>query len=103
MKNLKSVTDVVNVIKMDSLEAVNLYKDNSLDFIFLDGSHDYDSVTADLKAWYPKIKKTGIFTGDDYQPGFWPGVILAVDTFARINQLKVILIQGTHHWMLIKE
>lgn len=103
MQNLKSVADVVNVIKMNSLEAVNLYKDASLDFIFVDGSHDYESVMADLNAWYPKIKETGIFTGDDYQPGFWPGVIAAVNNFAHLNKLKVVLIPDTYHWMLVKE
>jgi len=100
--NLKSVSEYVNLIRMTSLEAVNLYKDASLDFIFVDGSHDYDSVTADLLAWYPKVKPGGLFTGDDYQSD-WPGVIAAVNDFAHANQLRVVAIPTTYHWMLVKE
>jgi predicted O-methyltransferase YrrM len=103
VQNLKSVAGYVNVIRMNSLEAADLYEDSSLDFIFIDGSHDYNSVTSDLSAWYPKIKETGIFAGDDYQPGYWPGVIAAVENFARFNGLKLELIPDTYHWMLVKE
>jgi predicted O-methyltransferase YrrM len=64
---------------MTSLEASNLYEDESLDFVFLDASHKYDDLQADLKAWLPKVKNNGILAGHDY--GSWKEVTNAVNDF----------------------
>jgi predicted O-methyltransferase YrrM len=37
----------------------------SLDFVFIDSSHDYDSVLKDLIAWYIKVRVGGLFCGHD--------------------------------------
>jgi predicted O-methyltransferase YrrM len=63
---------------MDSLDAVSLYDDASLDFVFIDGSHDYDSVCKDIDAWLPKVKPNGILAGHDYR--YYEGVRRAVDS-----------------------
>jgi predicted O-methyltransferase YrrM len=81
-ENLKPVKDVVNIIKAHSLDVVNNYKDDSLDFIFIDGSHEYKDVIKDLIAWYPKVKSGGMFCGHDYDIA-WPGVKQAVDEFLK--------------------
>jgi predicted O-methyltransferase YrrM len=101
MKNLEPVKDYVNVVKMDSPTAVKNYKDNSLDFVFVDASHDYDSVIADLKAWYKKVKPGGIFAGDDYQPS-WPGVIKAVNEFSKEIGVEFYIVPDTCHWLMHK-
>ena len=79
LNNIKPVEDVINPIKLLSVEAAELYENESLDFIFLDASHDYESVKEDLNVWYPKLKKTGIIAGHDYTSH--PGVKKAVDEF----------------------
>ncbi len=66
LENTRSVQNVIIPIKDYSLNAVHNFKDNSIDFAFIDASHDYDSVLADLNAWYPKVKKGGILSGHDY-------------------------------------
>ena len=67
-QNLKPVTDagVVKVIKGYSLDVVNQYEDESLAFVFIDGSHYYDAVKEDILAWLPKVKVGGIIGGHDY-------------------------------------
>ena len=66
--NLKPVIDAgaVNLIKGYSLDVVNNYEDESLSFVFIDGSHYYDDVKADILAWLPKVKSGGIIGGHDY-------------------------------------
>jgi hypothetical protein len=68
-----------------SVEAAANVPDASLDFVYLDARHDYESVIEDLVAWYPKVKPGGIFAGHDYLDGERPeglfGVKSAVDEF----------------------
>ena len=79
-QNLKPLTDIgaVNLIKGYSLDVVNNYEDGSIDFCFIDASHEYEDVKADLLAWLPKVKDGGILAGHDYDVA-WQGVIKAVD------------------------
>ena len=64
--NVKPVLPLINPIRMASLEASTLYADGSLDFVFIDAAHEYEHVLADIKAWMPKIKPSGILAGHDY-------------------------------------
>jgi hypothetical protein len=81
------------IIRELSVEASKLFQDNSLDFVFLDAAHDYVNVKNDLEAWYPKVKKGGIFCGHDYIEGMYQGtqfgVKSAVDEFAALKGHKV--------------
>ena len=56
----------VKVLRSSSLEAAKTFADQSFDWVYIDGSHDYEDVLADLKTWKLKIKKNGILFGDDY-------------------------------------
>ena len=51
------------------------------------------AVTADLQAWYPKLRPGGVLAGHDYLDGMLPegnfGVKSAVDAFQRQQRLKV--------------
>jgi predicted O-methyltransferase YrrM len=66
LDNLKPVINYVNPIRKTSLEASNLYEDKSLDFVFIDASHQYEDVLDDINAWLPKVKLEGILAGHDY-------------------------------------
>lgn len=75
---LAGVREMVTDIIGDSARSAAQFPDNSLDFVFIDASHDYDSVKRDIKAWLPKVRKpNGIIAGHDYCE-VWPGVIKAV-------------------------
>jgi hypothetical protein len=76
--------------RLRSDEAVHLFADQCLDFIYIDGSHVYEDVSQDLRIWYPKVKPGGLFCGHDYS-GNCPGVVRAVDQFLRFNNLNFSL------------
>ena len=81
LRNMKPVEKYYFPLKIPSLDAVHKFEDKSLDFVFLDGSHEYEDVRQDIIAWMPKIKKGGVLAGHDYYPNNpeWFGVNRAVD------------------------
>lgn len=50
------------------------------DFIYLDGSHEYDDVISDLRGYWPLLRQGGILCGDDRE---WRGVDLALRDFSK--------------------
>ncbi|CAK9027806.1 Hypothetical protein SCF082_LOCUS18090 [Durusdinium trenchii] len=64
--------------------------DNLLDLVFLDASHNYEALRADLDAWLPKLRRFGILAGHDYSL-LWPGVCRAVREFTETNQASLNL------------
>lgn len=56
----------VKIIEGSSVEVSKNYKNKSLDFVFIDGSHVFEDVYADIMAWKKKIKKGGYIGGHDY-------------------------------------
>lgn len=84
---LPLIGDNLKVIRNESIKESYNYPDNFFDIVYLDASHDYDSVRDDIIHWTPKVKAGGFICGDDYISG-WPGVIKAVDeTLISVNHL----------------
>ena len=82
LSNMKAVESYYTPLKMKSLDAASRFNDHSLDFVFIDASHEYEDVKADIIAWLPKIKPGGILAGHDYYIGefdYFPGVKKAVN------------------------
>ena len=75
LENMKPIISVINPIRMTSVDASQLYENNSLDFVFIDASHKYNDVKDDKEHWFPKVRKGGMLAGDDLS---WPGVGKAV-------------------------
>lgn len=75
--NMKPVEGHFTAIQSDSAEAASLYENESLDFVFIDASHDYDSFKKDLFAWFPKVKIGGMISGHDFADPY-PGIVRAV-------------------------
>ena len=92
-------------ITADSSKTSELFKKESLDFIYIDGDHSYEGVKKDLIKWYPIIKSGGLMVGHDYngkmdKKGTF-GVKKAVDEFG-IETNHVITISKHLVWWFIK-
>lgn len=57
------------------------------DVVHLDGSHDYESTSADLRRWWSLLKPGGVMIVDDYDPKgrIWQTVRRAVDDFLAVT------------------
>jgi predicted O-methyltransferase YrrM len=92
-----NVRDKITDIKGFSWECASKFKDNSVDFVYIDADHRYESVKKDLNAWFSKVTPGGIFAGHDYEPyegQNHPGIKQAVDEFAFQNNLKIKTFEG---------
>lgn len=54
------------VLRMVSLEAAELARDDYYDFVYIDSIHTYEYCKQEIAAWLPKIKPGGMIAGDDY-------------------------------------
>jgi hypothetical protein len=79
---------------MTTAAAAPRVPDGSLDFVFVDAGHRYESVRKDVALWRSKVRAGGWFGGHDYQPNF-PGVIQAVNEAFRD---QVQFLAGTTIW-----
>ena len=59
-------------------EKVDKFKDESMDLVYIDAKHDYESEKREIELYLPKIKNKGILAGHDYHH-VWPGVKKAVN------------------------
>lgn len=83
------------IYHMSTLDASEDIRDGSLDFVFIDASHDTDSVRADIQAWRPKVKPSGQILGHDIN---WPSVERAVkDEFEHWRRMEANM------WAVYKE
>lgn len=88
-RNMQELGIEVEILAEPSIDAARRFADASLDRVFLDGSHDPESVAADLAAWFPKLKPGGRLGGHDYSPEKHPELCRVVDAFARAHGLRV--------------
>ena len=61
------LAEIVVPILTTSVRAAKLFADESVPFCFIDADHSYASVTADLHAWWPKVRAGGMIAGHDYR------------------------------------
>lgn len=95
-KKLKPFKGKVIWLKLPSQEAANFIHEE-LDFIYIDGNHQYEYVKADLELYYQKMADGGVMGGHDIQ---FPGVERAVKEFAVKHCKKVY--SAVADWWIIK-
>jgi hypothetical protein len=85
----------VNIIRKTSMDGVKLFEDNSLDFVYIDGNHEFDFAMQDLIEWSKKVKPFGIISGHDYYRFRRAGVVDAVNAYTNAHQV--------HEWFVCDE
>ena len=87
----------VMTVKAPSLIAVERFKQEDLDFVYIDGEHTHKAVLDDLRAWWPIVKKGGVVAGHDYAN--IPVVKAGVDEFAKEMNIKIQTSYGADFWI----
>ncbi len=54
------------IIRKTSMEAVEDFADESLDFVYIDANHEFRYIAEDLVEWTKKVRRGGIVSGHDY-------------------------------------
>jgi len=97
------------IIRGLSENVVKQFKNESLDFIYLDASHMFTGFTMDLINWWEKLKWGGLFAGDDYWRKYRYDVMYATNGFCMEKKQLFFLTteerqfpQFSPSWWLIK-
>ena len=56
----------ITAIRSRSVPAAERFDHSSVDLMYLDGDHSADAVSADLKAWIPRMRNGSRFCGHDF-------------------------------------
>ena len=99
---LKKFKKNIHLIKGNSnliLKKIDMAK---IDYVFLDGGHDYETIKNDLNNCIEVINNKGTILCDDYNLSYAPGVKKAIDEFVKKNDLKCDLIYNSRFAKLEK-
>ena len=88
INNMKPLEGYYNAVRMSSVDASKTYKNESLDFVFIDASHECERVKEDIEAWFPKVKIGGYLAGHDYDL-YFPDVEKAVNESPLVQPFTV--------------
>ena len=89
---LKKFKDQVHLIQGNSNQVLKKMDMSKIDFVFLDGGHQYNTVVNDLNSCIDVLKFNGSILCDDYNLGSAPGVKKAIDEFVKNNNFKCKII-----------
>ena len=92
--------DVIVPFPNTSLIGARYFKSEGVvaDLVYIDASHDFEDVLMDLYAYHPLVRSGGVMFGDDYTSA-WPGVVRAVDEYARVKGLVLEVLDG-NFWVI---
>lgn len=107
------------LIRQPSMNAIPYFSDKSLDFVYIDGAHDFKNVAMDVCEWDKKVRPGGIVFGHDYKrsrnPKAVQHVVDVIDGYTRAIGIKPWFIlgmegpkdgifrEGTRSWMWVKK
>ena len=89
---LKKFEKNVHLIVGNSNKVLKKIDMSKIDYVFLDGGHDYETVKNDLNNCIEVINKNGTILCDDYNLSYAPGVRKAIDECVKINNFRCDII-----------
>ncbi len=81
------------IIRKASLDALADFEDESLDWVYIDGNHDFRHIAADVYEWSRKVRSGGVVSGHDYfdtsptSTNLLCHVRVVVDAYTRLFQI----------------
>ena len=85
LKKFKSNVSLIQGNSNNILKKIDMSK---IDYVFLDGGHDYKTVMNDLLCCIEVIRNDGTVMCDDYDLSYAPGVRKAIDEFVKEHDLS---------------
>ena len=89
---LSKFKENVHLIKGNSNKVLKKIDMSKIDYVFLDGGHEYNTVMNDLICCYEVITNNGTVLCDDYDLQQAPGVKKAIDEFISKNDFNCSII-----------
>ena len=91
---LKKFKKNVYLIKGNSNKIMKKIEMSKIDYVFLDGGHDYETVINDLNNCVQVLNNSGTVLCDDYNLSYAPGVKKAVDEFVKQYNFKCEILRN---------
>ena len=91
---LQKFNNNVHLIKGNSNKLLIKIDMSKIDYVFLDGGHEYNTVLNDLNCCSDVINNGGTVLCDDYDLQQAPGVKKAIDEFVKKNKFNCSIICG---------
>jgi precorrin-6B methylase 2 len=82
----------VHLIKGNSNKVLKKIDMSKIDYVFLDGGHEYNTVLNDLNCCYDVVNNNGTVLCDDYDLKQAPGVRKAIDDFVKEQNFNCSII-----------
>ena len=92
---LKKFNKNIDLITGNSNKILKKIDMSKIDYVFLDGGHDYDTVKNDLNNCIEVVNKNGTILCDDYNLSYAPGVKKAIDEFVENNNFKCEILHNS--------
>lgn len=105
LEMLKPYGDRSILLPMFSMQAINVIRDESLDFVYIDANHDFAHVTEDIFHWSKKVRSGGIIAGHDYYTENIPShvhVPYVLEGYTKAYNIKPWFI-FEDSWMFVKQ
>ena len=100
---LKKFKNNVNLIKGNSNIVLKKIDMSKIDYVFLDGGHDYETVKNDLNCCNEVVNNGGTILCDDYNLSYAPGVKKAIDELVKKNDYNCDFLLNTRFARLTKK
>ena len=92
---LRKFKENIYLIKGNSNTVLKKIDMSKIDYVFLDGGHDYETVKNDLNCCSSVIDNNGTILCDDYNLSYAPGVKKAIDEFVKLKDYRFEILQNS--------